>query len=283
MTQNHLQKIRDFFINALYLQIALTCVHIPLLVWWGLPFSLLTFVGNIAFSPFLSLFLGISSLLFLCELCGLPSTFLTSALEYLTYLWLALTKSAPTSVLLAFPKSSFLIMCTLPLLTLFVTAQASLKKLHKIAILSISLIVCWFVGFTTHACTTQAISVPCGKNYVTLANTLTGVVAVEARSATGRVDAYQWITYTLIPTLSTMYGSTQIETLFIPYATTSSLQRASVLCKHNLVKKIILPKEQKSSRYISESLNKLKKYAQEQGIMIEHAHAASMPFFHAVQ
>ncbi len=80
-----------------------------------------------------------------------------------------------------------------------------------------------------------------------------------------------------------MYGSTQIETLFIPYATTSSLQRASVLCKRNLVKKIILPTEQKSSRHISESLNKLKKYAQEHSIMIEHAHAASMPFFHAAQ
>lgn len=83
----NLPRLKKYFLGFIKIQLFITLVSFPILAAWGLPISLMTLVGNFTFSPLLTIFLLLSSLIFLTELLFLPNTFLISSLSFVVFLW----------------------------------------------------------------------------------------------------------------------------------------------------------------------------------------------------
>ena len=71
-----LNRFYNHIIQFLQVQLFLSLASLPILVAWGIPFSLATVAGNFLFSPFLTLFLLLSSLIFFTELIFIPNAWL---------------------------------------------------------------------------------------------------------------------------------------------------------------------------------------------------------------
>ena len=86
---NH-KKIEAFIkksVQAVGLQSVLSAASLPFLLWWHIPFPLLSIVGNLLHPFFLTSFLFLSSALFFAALIGLPTTLLSFLLTRLTHYW----------------------------------------------------------------------------------------------------------------------------------------------------------------------------------------------------
>lgn len=89
MNNTHTKKAAalSWLIDALILQCILTTVSLPFLLWWQIPYPLLSLLGNLIHPLFLTLFLTLSSLLFFALLLHLPHSLIASGLSLLTTAW----------------------------------------------------------------------------------------------------------------------------------------------------------------------------------------------------
>jgi hypothetical protein len=83
-------RITAWLVDAVTLQLILTGASLPFLLWWDLPFPLLSIIGNIIHPLFLTLFLVASSLLFFATLLALPTQIFCIVLNTITTAWEAL-------------------------------------------------------------------------------------------------------------------------------------------------------------------------------------------------
>lgn len=101
--------------QVVWVQLFLTLISLPFLLWWGLPLSLLTLVGNIIFSPVIMVFLFLSTLLFFALLLGLPVGLLIALLEWVSGWWLWMLSFGGPGVLVAIPCPRWWILPLMPL------------------------------------------------------------------------------------------------------------------------------------------------------------------------
>ena len=92
----HIKKFFAYFLHVLYIQIVICFVSIPILVYWGLPISIMSVIGNIIFTPFLCIFIFLSFFIFTTELVCIPNSILCSTLDITSDYWLkALSMGSP--------------------------------------------------------------------------------------------------------------------------------------------------------------------------------------------
>ena len=115
-----LQSIKNWILDFWYIQSYVTLLSLPILIAWGLPFSLYSPLGNLVFNPFILIFLLLSSLIFFGALLGLPIGWLSIALDYITKGWLYCLDCAPHKSSIGFSEPHWLILMLLPLATLAV-------------------------------------------------------------------------------------------------------------------------------------------------------------------
>lgn len=141
------KKIFSYLFNFAKIQTIVTLASLPILVAWGIPISLMTFVGNFIFTPFLTVFLLLSSLIFFAELLCLPNNLLITALTTTTSYWEYFLSFGKKSWLIGFAKPgttlTILLFVLLVLLALRFIFRV-LSKLVMIAIIALSL------SITTH-------------------------------------------------------------------------------------------------------------------------------------
>src|SRR5579862_7575785 len=82
-----LNRLYTTSITTLSMQLFLSLVSLPILASWGLPISLMSPIGNVIFSPLLTLFLLLSSIIFFCELFCIPNEFFVWLLELVSQVW----------------------------------------------------------------------------------------------------------------------------------------------------------------------------------------------------
>lgn len=80
-------KAIEMFLRFLQVQLFITLVSLPLIGWWRLPLSLMAIVGNFIFTPWVILFIIISTLIFFTELFCIPNDWLIAILEMVTRSW----------------------------------------------------------------------------------------------------------------------------------------------------------------------------------------------------
>ena len=118
MIYYYLRLIARWILRFIELQLFITFITWPLLLAWGIPLSYASPVGNLIGNPLLSIFLGLSSFIFMTELLAIPNYWLIYALEQLNNLLFSPVISITNSVLIATPTPHSIVLACIPAIAL---------------------------------------------------------------------------------------------------------------------------------------------------------------------
>jgi hypothetical protein len=193
------------------LQLFISCVTLPLFAWWGLPQSYLAPVGNIVFSPILTLFLLISTLLFFCALIGLPIGLLCSSLEQVTQLWNYLLSWGPCAPFIPGIKPPLLLGLGMPLAAFAIVQYKHGTMLIKIILFSLLLILYYGLLYALYTPQTVITSFPCHIRSVHLIMHKGALTIIDPGALGQRPSGISWCEYTLIPAIIKITGRTTVD------------------------------------------------------------------------
>lgn len=234
------------FINKLlkfiHLQLFITLMSLPIFLAWGLPISLMAAVATFLFSPFLTAFLLISSLIFFTELLYLPNNLLIWLLEYVTDVWLYLMSFEHQCWLIGFTKPSFWFLILLPLLTIGIMLSKHIKT-QKQSSLFLTLLLLITVGYLKwlQIPTQLTINIPCNNGEVTFMHKNNKTFIIDPGFIGQRFSAPSWVQYTLIPEIIKQTGSTTLDYVIILKPGTIILEALTTLCSNIKVKTLYYP------------------------------------------
>ena len=196
----------------LYVQLFLTLISLPILMYWGIPISLLTFIGNFIFSPLLTVFLLLSSLVFFCALLSIPHRWIAWALELVTSTWLWCLKSVSGSWFIGFNliHPLFLLMLIVAVLTI-IHARIITTAWRGIGCLIILVVL--FYGICALSGTPEIVhsELACSKGIVSVIKDNSEVIVYEQNGFGRTATLESWLEYTLMPEVIKKTGKTSID------------------------------------------------------------------------
>ncbi|MBU4269552.1 hypothetical protein KJ644_02030 [Candidatus Dependentiae bacterium] len=125
------QKIFNYLAIFFETQLIITLISLPILIHWGLSISMMSFIGNLIFVPFLSIFLTLSSLVFFTELINIPNNYLIYFLDISTNFWKKIMSIGQKNWLMGFGKVNIFILLLIPLITFFILSNKKFSKKTK--------------------------------------------------------------------------------------------------------------------------------------------------------
>ncbi len=128
-------KIYFYLLSSIEIQLIITLVSLPILTSWGLPISKMTLIGNLVFLPFLTIFLGLSSIIFFTELLYIPNNIIIYLLEKTTNFWQAIMLIGNKNWLIPFGKTNIFILLTIPIFTFLIIKKRTITKNKRILLL----------------------------------------------------------------------------------------------------------------------------------------------------
>ncbi|MCK4517821.1 hypothetical protein KAT92_03535 [Candidatus Babeliales bacterium] len=239
----NLLKVKKYLLSFLQFQAVATATSLPILVYWGMPISLMTVVGNFIFTPFLSVFLLISSLIFFTELFFIPNQLLVILLDWQVTTWNTFLTYSSKSWLIAFAKPSPLLAALFALLALLIFAKLFFtnksKRLTITTFLSCTLII-------IHCSINLIIPVQESSDFVPKTNNKLCVMQHKNKAIeiidngffARKQSPGKYISFELKPYICKKYGTTRIDTIVLRKPGTRSIQAAEELCESFLVKKV---------------------------------------------
>jgi beta-lactamase superfamily II metal-dependent hydrolase len=237
-----LPKIKKILISFTHLQLFITLISIPILLSWGMPISLLTFAGNFFFSPLLTAFLLLSSLIFFCELMRIPNGILIWMLEHITHWWLLLMQWAGHSVLLPFALPSVLILILIFIVTLLILHHKKIKT-PFIAIICYSILLaatCLYLTMPKYS-NNKIINIDCNKGTVHILKFKKQLIVIDPGVIGRRLSASSWCEYTLMPALTKQCGCNTIDHLIILQPNRIIFEALLTLLEKISIKNIYIP------------------------------------------
>lgn len=198
---------------SIQLQLFLSVLAMPLLIAWGLPISIMSYVGNIIFSPFLFLFLLISCCIFFLELFSLPNSWLIYSLELVTKVWAWLIAQGSPSWLIYFAKPPLFVLLAIPVGGFLIMQYKKLKKpLYSLLCLLFFLVT---ISLLLKYGGQQKIiikKISCNNGFVTVIKAGNTVTLIDP-GVMGQRIATSWVEYTLLKELSQTFGTTALDTV----------------------------------------------------------------------
>lgn len=241
MIKNIRQRIVQYILNFLELQLFISLIALPILLCWGLPLSLLSPVGNLIFAPVLTLFLLLSSFLFFTELLYIPNGFIATALEYLTNIWVYCMDIDSHPWLFGFAKPSLFFLLIIPLLAV-ATIHLKLFKsmIQRIVCLSLILISsCFYIKYA-YSKTGSLETLECNHGNIHIVHENKQLVVIDPGVIGQRISAPSWVEYTLMPHLVKSSGKTEIDYLILMQPGALLFEAIAKLCEKIRIKKIYL-------------------------------------------
>lgn len=224
----------------LQLQLFLTLCSWPILLWWGLPLSAASIIGNFIFVPFLTLFLVLSSFIFFCELLFIPSILFSYPLEWLTISWVWLLSMGKRSWLISCPLPPYGIALLVPLTACLVIHHKKIITPAKSCLALFLLLLSWFLLFKGFAATQEkTIIIPCFGKELTLVCSQNRGMLIDDQVIGRRISAPSWARYTLAPLL-TKQGITELE-IVTTKPTAMTFKALSAIMDVITVKKLYIP------------------------------------------
>jgi len=266
--QANMARCWQWLLQALFVQLFLTLFSWPILLWWGLPISVLTMVGNIIFNPFIVLFLLFSAGLFFCELLGLPSGIFVALLELLTNAWLAIMAYGSPSALIAFAQPSWWFAALIPAIAVAIVYR-SVYHNSKMAIVALGALLLG-IGFFLKILFLPAhniIRVPYGnravflvqrKNFFSNIHTVLLDSSGVLRNDTALVN---WVDFTLKPCMAKNLGAVDCDSIIIMKVTKQRLLAAQKLAQSLHASIVIASQDKVTQKFIADPLyNQAKLY-----------------------
>ncbi len=240
-----IRKSLWWFLQAIRVQLVMIMLSLPFLIAWGLPFSLLSPLGNLIFNPFLVVFLFLSSLVFFCELLSIPNTLLIMLLEWISSLWLNGISYVSDSMLVTCSSNAMFIVMPMSILVLLFNKKLKPGIYHMLVHLLVIFIMTISIAGALYM--SRRLQKPClltierGACPVTLISGNSRMLMVDPGSRSSKLSISSWVTYTLLPQLARCNGTQVLDYDLILSYSLGSLNCADYLCTHALVKTIILP------------------------------------------
>jgi len=213
---NRIHKWRIAFLKSIQLQLFLTLISLPFLIAWGLPLSLLSPLATLLFTPFIAVFLLLSSLIFFLELVYLPSTWVIYALDVLTGWWISIINTNYSWWLIGFRAPSLLFLIAIPLITCLLIHSRHITTITKrIAYLAtLLLIICCICRFFPYSYNTVETIIRKQKT-ITLINHHNTLILIDSGAFSSHKSYESWINYTFIPELIQKTGQLHIDHLIL--------------------------------------------------------------------
>lgn len=114
--KNFFQKILIVLQELFHIQLFLTICSLPLLSYWGIRLSLATLIGNILFSPVMSIYLALCIIIFVSEILYIPNGVLIMLFEWYSQSWLQVLSLLPNGIFVTLPHYLLLFYCFTALL-----------------------------------------------------------------------------------------------------------------------------------------------------------------------
>ncbi len=236
-----LKKAFTKSLSFMQLQLVMSFMSWPFLLAVGLPLSKAALLGNALFAPFLTLFLTLSSCIFICELIALPSTLFTVPLEYLTSAWISLLMMGNRSWLLALPQPPLWAYGLFPLSLGLVIHYRPFSSAVTSSICLVGL-----MGGTalllrsTRPAHELVETIPCFEKELTLMYSSQSAILINPGCLGRRLSAPTFVMHTLIPTLRKR-GITKLDMVVCAQASALNFLASSTLVELFPVKSLFIP------------------------------------------
>ncbi|MFC1854359.1 hypothetical protein ACFLY6_00620 [Candidatus Dependentiae bacterium] len=224
----------------LIMQSVATLAAFPFLVFWGLPLSRMSLVGNILFSPILTAFLLLSSMLFITEILSIPNWFICKALEKTTKIWTYFLGFGSKSWLMPISYGSAIaIIFLLVLLTFHVKNKKMLSTQAILMLLPVVIAVAptpnifsWNKTFVARK----------NKGKLTIKSNFGNSVEVDDFYFFSKhKNSDKMVSFELKPFLAKHFGTFNISSVKIKKPSIRTVQACTSLCQLCRVDKIIMP------------------------------------------
>lgn len=263
-----LKKIGNWLLDFVYIQSYVTLLSLPILIAWGLPFSLFSPLGNLIFNPFILVFLLLSSLIFFGALLGIPITWLSYALETLTSWWLSCMNLAPHNSSVGFYEPPWLILVLIPLATLAIVHHP-LTRARNRSIACFTLLFALISLASIWARADDILSIPCNKGAITVLHHRKQTIVIDPGFIGQRPSGKQWAQYELIPAITKRTGISQLNTVICLQPTATILQALEQMCHTTSIERLMIPYwDGTVSKGMNRAWHSLKKTAESYGTKI---------------
>jgi len=212
---NFLTKTGLYLLPILRIQLFISLVAMPILVYWGLAVSSLTILGNIIFAPLLTIFLLISSLIFFFELLYIPNQYLVYVLEKLTLLWLKIAPPCPHQWLLCFPQITWLIFLIALILAIY-TISLKISRLKQVLLLGLTLLISLLIAKLGFWINTNELELKHRRAKLQITYQPNRTVIMHDHGVLNqRYGIQNWLCYQLIPALTKNFGTLTVQDLYL--------------------------------------------------------------------
>lgn len=239
---NYARKLGNSLITFMHVQLFLTLISMPILLYWGMPLSWLSFAGNFFFGPILTAFLLLCSLIFFFQIIGIPNGFFIYLLEKLTHAWMHIMHLPSYTSLIALPKPPLMVAGIMAIVALLILHCKKIDTpLKGIGAYTLILLISGIFLTLTTRWSPSLGTLDCHTGQVTLLYRANQLAVIDPGVIGRRISAPNWCEYTLMPHLAKEYGTTCIDHLILLQPNGVLFDAIAHLLEKIEVKKIYLP------------------------------------------
>lgn len=223
-----------------YIHLVVSLYSFLILVCWGIPFCPMSFVGNLIFGPILTLFLGISTLLFFTEICLIPNSYLVQLLELVSNAWLWILHSVPLQRLhIPCAQPSHIVMATLFLAGVIIVIMRTsyIKKSLYICLMLISSFILTDKQTVRH----KIENLPCAHGALHIIKTSGQLIIVDPGCLGRYISAPSFVQYNLMPHLVNKYGTNTIDHLILLQPGKLTFDATQAIMQKGFIKHVYIP------------------------------------------
>lgn len=235
-----LKKIGNWLLDFIYIQSYVTLLSLPILISWGLPFSIFSPLGNLIFNPFIFLFLLFSSLMFFSALLGIPTAWLSYGLDTITKWWLSCMNFAPHNSGVGFCQPPWVILILIPIATLAIVHHPLTRDRNRSIVCFTLLFMVISLG-SIWSRSDDILSIPCNKGTITVLHHRKQTIVIDPGFIGQRPSGKQWAQYELIPAITKRTGIAQLNTVICLQPTATILQALEQMCHATSIERLMIP------------------------------------------
>jgi hypothetical protein len=258
--QELLARYRFYVVQLLTLQLFLFLLSFPVLLLWGMPISIMAIISTPLFTPFLTLFLSLSVLIFFCVLCSIPYGFFLWILDYLVLVWDFLLQKSSASWLYGFAIPSewilFLFAFFNTIFLLYSLRFSHQKRLQLLLVYS-GLLIGFFWCYTKIPKPERNIQYGEKAGELVLYSKNSTRILIDQGFFARSKSPESWVRYTLIPSCIKQFGSNKFNVVIVHKWTMQSIKMITSLLEYCDIKHLIVPEWQNSKIAESEYFHSL--------------------------
>lgn len=223
------------------LQLFLTLVSLPILVYWGLPISLIAPIGNLIFTPFITVFLICASIIFFGELFYIPTTPVVWCLEKISTFWLWSLQYNSDYWLLYLSSTQWWLLLTTPIGGLLILHLNIKKRAWYTTLWLLLYTIVILLLLKYNSIKNGIYTINRFNDNVYLLHSHNHTLLIDPGNIRATQNNGQWLDYTLLPYLIKKIGTPSIDSVIMLSISHANIEMLAAYLKKISIKTIYLP------------------------------------------